>query len=82
MQHVEPEPGPAAHELVGVDLGASCVGIVEVAPRQHVHTADPEPAEVVDVPTQIGIGRSSIGLDHDVTLGGDDPHRAVPGESA
>ena len=36
MDDVQPGRRPAAHELVGVDLGSAGVGIVEVTPGQHV----------------------------------------------
>ena len=39
MGDVETCGGPSAHELVGVHLRPARVGIVEVAPRQHVHAA-------------------------------------------
>jgi hypothetical protein len=35
MRHNETCSGPAAHEVVGMHLGSTCVGVVEVAPRQH-----------------------------------------------
>jgi hypothetical protein len=37
VRHLEAGGGPAAHELVGVQLAPAGVRIVEVAPRQRVH---------------------------------------------
>ena len=36
MEDLEAGVGPPPHELVGVELGTTGVGVVEVAPRQHV----------------------------------------------
>jgi len=40
VDDVEPGRRPAPHELVGMDLGPARVGVVEVAPGQHVEAAD------------------------------------------
>ena len=39
MGDVQPGCRGAAHELVGVLLGPTGVGVVEVAPGEHVHPA-------------------------------------------
>ena len=46
MDDVEPGRRPAPHHLVGVDLGAAGVGIVEIAPGEHVDAPDPGGAQV------------------------------------
>ena len=52
VQDVEPGGCPSPHELVGVHLGASGVGIVEIAPCQHVDAPDPSGAHVLHVPLE------------------------------
>jgi len=38
MDDVESRCGPPALALVGVDLGATRIGIIEITPRQHMKT--------------------------------------------
>ena len=47
MHDVEPGVRPAAFALIGVHLGAPRVGVVEIAPRQHVDASDPRRAETL-----------------------------------
>ena len=41
MDDLQPGRRPPPHHLVGVQLGPAGVGVVEIAPRQHVHPAHP-----------------------------------------
>ena len=63
MDDVEPGRRPAPHELVGVDLGTTGVGVVEVAPGQHVKAADAGLEHVADQradPLLRGLGRRHL----------------------
>ena len=55
MHDLEPVFSPAAHEFVGVHLGSAGVGVVEIAPSEHMHPADPALAQVGEVPREIAV---------------------------
>ena len=65
MDDLEAGRGPAAHELVGVHLRPAGVGIVEVAPGEHVHTThavgDDVGDQLVDVGRRAARSGTSIG---------------------
>ena len=59
MDDVEPRRRPAPHELVGVDLGPTGVGVVEVPPGEDVEAADPGPHDLGHDPIhlELSLGR-------------------------
>jgi hypothetical protein len=56
-----------------MDFGSAGVGIVEIAPGEHVHAPDAAALEVADVPGQIttvalGVGECDVGREHAETI--------------
>ena len=56
VDDLQPGRRPAPHELVGVHLGPAGVGIVEVAPGQHVDPAHPGAHDLADQPLDLDVG--------------------------
>ena len=61
VHHLEPALGPSPHELVGMHLRTAGVGIVEIAPSEHVDASDAAPLQVIDVPVEIPVGMRLVG---------------------